>query len=46
MASIYKISDQGFGVHTFEIKIVHLNKDDYHTIRDRIKDISDRKSVV
>lgn len=40
MASIYKISDQGFGVHTFEIKIVHLNKDDYHTIRDRIKDIS------
>ncbi|MGN1137371.1 MAG: phage/plasmid replication protein [Oscillospiraceae bacterium] len=40
MSNLFKISEQGFGVHTFEIKIVHLNKNDYHTLRDRFKDIS------
>ena len=40
MSNLFKLSEQGFGVHTFEIQIIHLNKDDYHTIRDRIKDIS------
>lgn len=41
MDQIYRLSNQGFGVHTFEIKISHMKKQDYHTIRDRIKDISE-----
>lgn len=40
MSNQIKISEQGFGVHTFEMKIVHLNKNDYQTIRDHIKGIS------
>ena len=31
MSNLFKLSEQGFGVHTFEIQIIHLNKDDYHT---------------
>lgn len=40
MSNIIHLSEQGFGVHTFEMKIVHLNKNDYRTIRDRIEKIS------
>lgn len=40
MKDLITISEQGFGVHTFEIKIVHLDKNDFHTIRDKIKEIS------
>lgn len=40
MNQIYKLSDQGFGVHTFEIKIIHLKEHDHHILRDRIMDIS------
>lgn len=38
MSEIFKLAEKGFGVHTFEIKMVRLNKSDYHTIRDRIAD--------
>lgn len=42
MESLFKLSEQGFGVHTFEIKISHLTKDEYYTIKERIRGISQK----
>lgn len=42
MESIFKLSEQGFGVHTFEIKFNHMTQEEYHTIKDRIIRISEK----